>query len=272
MTAADRVRVAFVGKGGAGKSSISGSFARLLARVESPILALDSDPMPGMPYALGIVVDDRPIPDDVVVEGAAGEPQWVLRPDLDADGVIDRYGVRCPDGPVYLQFGNLRGHLSTLRRAQFAWSQVVRELDDRWHVVGDLPAGTRQAMAGWAKYASVVCVVVEPTVKSLHSARRLLNVRDAEWGPSHVIVVANKVRVARDGGGNADVDMIERRLGCPVDVAVPVDAGVAAADRSGCAPLDANGTEPFVSAVTRLVELVRAVADDAASTRSATSG
>lgn len=39
------VRVAFVGKGGAGKSSIAGTFARLLAVTGQPVLALDSDPM-----------------------------------------------------------------------------------------------------------------------------------------------------------------------------------------------------------------------------------
>ena len=60
------IRVAFAGKGGAGKSSISGTFARVLARQGHPVLAVDSDPLPGMAYSLGIPVDDRPTPDDVV--------------------------------------------------------------------------------------------------------------------------------------------------------------------------------------------------------------
>jgi CO dehydrogenase maturation factor len=247
----DRVRVAFVGKGGSGKSTIAGTFARLLARSDSPVLALDSDPLPGMPYALGIHVDDRPIPDDVVVDGPTGGPTWVLRPDLDAGGVIERYGTPCPDGVAYLQFGNLRGHLSTLRRAQFAWSQVVRDLDDRWHVVGDLPGGTRQAMAGWAKYASTVCVVVEPTLKSLHSANRLLNLRHATFAPSRLLVVANKV------GDADDVRMVERRLGLTVAASIPADHGVRAADRAGQAPLDADATGGFTDAVAQLVVRVR---------------
>ena len=50
-----------------------------------------------------------------------------------------------------------------------------------WNVVGDLPGGTRQAMFGWAKYADVLAVVVEPTPKSIHVARRLLNISKAEW-------------------------------------------------------------------------------------------
>ena len=52
------------------------------------VLVLDSDPLPGMPYALGIPVDDRPIPDDVVEPGPEGGPRWVLRPGLSAEEVV----------------------------------------------------------------------------------------------------------------------------------------------------------------------------------------
>ena len=154
------VRVAFVGKGGSGKSTISGTFARLLARrVADSVVALDSDPLPGMPYALGVAVDDNPIPAEAVVEGPEDGPRWMINPDIDADEFIERYAAPGPDGVRYLQFGNLWGHVVTLRESQFAWSQVVREMDpQRWHIVGDLPGGTRQPMAGWAKYADVVCV------------------------------------------------------------------------------------------------------------------
>ena len=88
------IRVAFVGKGGAGKSTIAATFARLLARRGEPVLALDSDPMPGLAYSLGVAVDDCPIPDDVVVAGGDGEPRWVLRPGLDAAAFVDRLRSR----------------------------------------------------------------------------------------------------------------------------------------------------------------------------------
>lgn len=252
------VRVAFVGKGGSGKSTISGTFARLLARrVDGQVVALDSDPLPGMPYALGVPVDDHPIPDDAVVEGPEGGPRWIVNPELTADEFVERYARPGPDGVRYLQFGNLWGHIVTLRQAQFAWSQVVREMSsDRWHLVGDLPGGTRQAMAGWARYADVVCVVVEPTAKSLHSARRLLNLDKADWGPSHLLVVANNVGAA---GGNSvadDVGLIESRLGVAVEVAVPREASVLGADRNGLAPLDADTDGALVGAVGCLVDRV----------------
>ncbi|MGI9596661.1 MAG: hypothetical protein ACR2QK_10900 [Acidimicrobiales bacterium] len=246
-----RLRVAFAGKGGSGKSSIAATFARILAADGEPVLALDSDPMPGMPYALGIPVEDEPLPDDVVVEGPEGGPRWVLRPGLEADGFVDRYATVCPDGVRYLQFGNLWGHISSMQRAQFAWSQVVRELDPAsWNLVGDLPGGTRQAMFGWAKYADTVLIVVEPTVKSIHVGRRLRNLGDADWAPERLAVVANKITDA------ADVRRIEERLGLPVVSAIPADPAVLAADRTATAPLDGAGG-PFVESVRALVDRLR---------------
>ncbi len=250
------MRVAFVGKGGSGKSTIAGTFARLLARAGEPVLAVDSDPLPGLPYALGISVDDRPIPDGVVVEGPEGGPRWVLAPDLDAEGFVEHWAKVCPDEVRYLQFGNLWGHVATLQRAQHAWSQVVRELDpQRWHLVGDLPGGTRQAMFGWARYAEIVCVVVEPTAKSVHSARRLLNLAGAPWAPDHLVVVANKVR------GAGDVARLSERLDRAVEAALPEAPEILAGDRRGAAPLDAAPDSSFVESVAVLLTGVRSLLD-----------
>ena len=251
MTMPRPLRVAFVGKGGSGKSTISGTFARLLARRGERVLALDSDPLPGMAYALGVDVDDGPIPDDVVIEGPEGGARWVLDPTLDVESVIERHAALCPDGVRYLQFGNTWGHISTLQRAQHAWSQVVRDVDpDHWHLVGDLPGGTRQAMFGWAKYADTVCVVVEPTTKSLHAAERLLNLAEATWAPPHLVIVANKVVDA------AEVRGIEVRLGRPVGVDLARDTDVSIADREACAPLDAASDGEFARGVDALIDLV----------------
>ncbi len=242
------IRVAFAGKGGSGKSSISGSFARLLARSGRPVLAVDSDPLPGMAYSLGIPVDDHPAPDDVVVEGPEGGPRWVLRPGLDAAGFIEAYAPPGPDDVRYLQFGNTWGHWSTLQRGQHAWSQVVKEMDPMaWNVVGDLPGGTRQAMFGWAKYADVLAIVVEPTAKSIQVARRLCNISKASWAPEHVVVVANRV------DDPAQVRRIGSRSDRPIVGAVPDDPSVTDADKLARAPVDL-GPGPFVDAVEELVE------------------
>jgi CO dehydrogenase maturation factor len=244
------MRVAFVGKGGAGKSAIAGTFARLVARRGGPVLAVDSDPMPGLAFSLGVPVTDAPIPDEAVEEKPEGEegPRFRLRAGLDAETAVQRYAVRGPDDVRFLQFAKLRGTEGHMR-AQFAFRAILAGLPDNgWHVVGDLPGGTRQPMFGWGRYAQTVLVVVEPTAKSLLAGRRLARLALSEQPPERIVAVANKVREP------ADVDRVRDRTGLDVVAAVPEDDAIAQADRAGVAPLDHAPDSPAVQAVASLVE------------------
>lgn len=244
------MRIAFIGKGGAGKSTISGTFARILARRGLEVLTVDCDPMPGLNFALGLPVVDIGIPDEATVEGLPGaKPRFFLRPGLDAAGAIEAYAPVGADGVRYLQFGNMRADITSQFRAQAAFRQIVSELPhDRWHLVGDLPGGTRQPMFGWATFAETMAIVVEPTPKSISTACRLIRLREATWAPTELVAVANRVRTG------ADAAYIAERTGLRVIADIPDDATVAAADRAGIAPLDDCESSPFVVAVEALVD------------------
>ncbi len=247
------MRLAFVGKGGAGKSAISGTFARVLAREDHKVLAIDSDPLPGLAFSLGLAIDRTPpIPDDAVIERKEGEegPRWRLNPDVDPFEAVERWSVEAPDGVRFLQFGKIMGDPKNLWRAQMAFRFIINKLPEgRWNVVGDLPGGTRQAFTGWGNFASTVLVVVEPTAKSLLSGRRLARMAaiDSEV-PKRVVAVASKVR--QDG----DVEMIARGTGLEVVAVVPWDEALAEAERLQRAPLDEAPDCPAVRAVESLVE------------------
>lgn len=245
------MRVAFVGKGGVGKSAISGTFARALARRGEAVLALDSDPMPGMAFSLGLERSDAPMPDEAVEERQEGEegPRYRLRKGLSAEEAVDLYAATAPDGVRFLQFGKHRGQVGPIIRSQFAFRQIIRELPaDRWSLVGDLPGGTRQAFAGWGDYADTLFIVVEPSAKSLLTARRLARVAGLEKSPGNVVAIANKVQEP------GDVELIERRTGLSVVAEVAWDEALAEAERSGQAPIDVAGDSPAVRAVESLVE------------------
>lgn len=245
------LRVAFVGKGGAGKSAVAGTFARLLARGGWPVLAVDSDPMPGLAFSLGIRSVDAGIPDEAVVERAEGEdgPRYRLRPGLTAAEVIDRWAPAGPDGVRFLQFGKMRGRAGELARSQAAFFQVRRELDRTgWNVVGDLPGGTRQPFFGWGDFAETIVVVVEPTAKSLLSARRLGRLRANRQPGQRVVALASKV------AGPADADQVAERTGLEVVASVPWDENVADAERRGLPVVDLAPDCPAVNAVAGLVE------------------
>ncbi len=252
-----KIRVAFVGKGGAGKSIIAGTFARVLARTGERVVALDSDPMPGLSYALGIDVDDAPIPEDLVVEGPQGGPKWILKLGTDPEEILLKYSIAAGDGVRYFQFGNIHGPWISIAKPQHAWSEVVSKLPHLdWNIVGDMPGGLRQAMNGWSRYADVALIVVEPTAKGVITAKQLLNMTKASWGPRVMRIVANKVHSIDD------VEMLEQRLGLPVIGSLPWSPSVLEAERARISPLDHEPYGAFVEAVSSLLPEVRALYDE----------
>ena len=253
------MRIAFVGKGGSGKSAIAGTFARFLARRGLPVLAVDSDPLPGLALSLGLDIDDDVrIADEAVRERAEGErgPRYKLVDGLSATEAVERYAVEAPDGVRFLQFGKIKGQAESGRRlfrSQMAFLQITRELpDDHWHVIGDLPGGTRQAFTGWANFARTALVVVEPTAAGALSGRRLARLLQLENGPDQVFAIANKVRA------DDDAELAAQRTGLEVVAAVPWDEAFAEAERRRRAPIDDAPDSMAVREIESLVDrLVR---------------
>lgn len=243
------VRIAFVGKGGAGKSTVAGTFARLLAATGEPVVALDSDPMPGMAQAVGVPGTDAGIPDEAVEEVEIdGRARYRLRVGVSADDVVERYAVPAPDGVRFLQLGKARGPRWDNSRPHAAFQGLLDGLTaGGWSLVGDLPAGTRQAFQGWGRYARTLVVVAEPTAASVLSARRLARLRELRTAP-RVVLVANRTREPGDGA------LVAARTGLPLVGSVPFDPQLLAAARAGAAPVDHDRNAPAVCAVASLVD------------------
>ena len=246
------MRVAFVGKGGAGKSSISGTFARLLAREGDRVLALDSDPMPGMAFSLGVPQSDAGLPDEAVEEyDADGRRAFRLPGGTTGADAVERYAVRAPDGVLFLQLGKARGPQWNNTRQHFAFQRVVDDLPSGCSIVWDLPGGTRQPFATWGRYARTFLVVVEASAASMLTGRRLARLAGMAGGP-RVVAVANRVRAA------SDVEQITAGTGLAVVAAVPYDTAIGSAARIGRPVLDVDADAPAVAAVRSLVRTLRA--------------
>ena len=241
------MRVAFVGKGGVGKSSLVGTFSRVLARTGSRVLVLDSDPMPGVAFSLGVDHTDAGLPDDVVEE-TGDDRRFRLAGGLRGSDVVDRHAVRCPDGVHFVQLGKARGQRWENTRQHFGFQRMLDDLPaDDWHIVGDLPGGTRQAFLTWGRWVDTFLVVVEPTASSLLTGRRLARLAQMDGAP-RVVAVANKVREPDDA------DRIAARTGLPVIAVVPLDPAQAEADRRGMALLDHEPSAPTVIALRDLAQ------------------
>lgn len=244
------MRVGFVGKGGAGKSSVAGTFARLLAARGERVLALDSDPMPGLAFSLGVAQSDAGLPDDAVEDYADedGRTRYRLAGNATGTTAVERYATRTPDGVYFLQLGKAHGPQWSNTRQHFGFQRVLDDLPrSGWSIVGDLPGGTRQPFLTWGRYAQTFLVVVEPTPASLLTARRLARLSGMAQAP-RVLAVANKVREP------GDAVRIAERTGLEVLGAVPYDPAVVEADARGVAVLDHEPEGPCATAVRSLVD------------------
>lgn len=241
-----------MGKGGAGKSSLAGTFARVLAGTGQRVLALDSDPMPGMAFSLGVGQTDAGLPDDAVEEyDEGGRRCFRLREGLTGLAAVEQYAVHGPDGVRFLQLGKARGRRWNNSRQHFGYQRVLDDLPgEGWNVVGDLPGGTRQPFFTWGRYAETYLVVVEPTPASLLTGRRLAKLATTATAP-RVMVVANKVHKPQDA------EHVAERTGLALLGAVPFDPTVGEADRLGLAVLDHDPDSPTATAVRSLVAALR---------------
>ncbi len=240
-----------VGKGGAGKSVISGTMARILAHDGRRVLALDSDLLPGLSVSLGSGPDPVEPP-----LGAAAEKdengRWRLRKGVGPVRAVQRYATDAPDGIRLLQAGKTpREGLEPIMGSVNAFFRVVHRLRDArtfedWELVGDLPAGPRHIAFGWAPYADTYLAVVQPSSQSALAARRVARIARMEEGV-RVVFVANRVK------GAADVRHVEKLVGEPVLAAVPADEAVARAEQLGVAPIDHAPGSPAVLEIERLV-------------------
>lgn len=254
--------LAVAGKGGAGKSVLSGTLARVLARRGHQVLAIDSDPMPGMAHALGI--PEPPAPP--LLMQAAEKPEqgpWRLKPGVGPMAVVRNYTTLAPDGVRLLQLGKAdKDGLVAVNGAVNAFLQTVRRMHEAqslfgWAIVGDLPAGPRQPAAGFSPYARLYVVVVEPTSQSALTGRRVARIARGPLG-ADVLFVASKVV------GTEQRRLVERLLGEPVDVVVPSDPAVRHAERELRAVIDAAPRSEVVHAVERLADIIQARSVEAA--------
>jgi CO dehydrogenase maturation factor len=245
--------IGVAGKGGAGKSVLSGTLARVLAQRGHRVLAIDSDPMPGLAHSLGVEEPAEPR-----LMKAAEKPEkgpWRLKAGIGPMTVVRRYTTPAPDGVRMLQLGKSGTNgLTPINGSVNAFLATVRRMHEasalyEWAVVGDLPAGPRQLGAGFTPYARTYVVVVEATSQSAMTGRRVARLARGPLG-ADVIFVASKI------ANSEQRDRVERLLGEPVQLAIPLDQAVRDAENRRVAIIDAAPDSPIVRAVRELADII----------------
>lgn len=242
------MRVAVAGKGGAGKTTLAATMARLLARDGRRVVAIDADSNPNLGPALGVPAAAEPgfLPADIVSRRLHGP---ALAASLDT--ILDTHAAAGPDGTRLARMGMPthaeEGCMCAAHATVSALLTALGDHDDRVAIV-DLEASPEHLSRGTARHVDLLLVVAEPYYRALEAARRIA-VLAAELPIPRVAVVANKVRAATDAAAVADFCA---RHGLVLAGEVPWSDAALDADAAGVPLLDRAPEDAAVGAMRSL--------------------
>ena len=243
------MKIAVTGKGGSGKSTISGALCRHLADQGHRVVGVDGDPNPNLGISLGVEREQveamEPILNALIASGHTHN-----EPTPDPEDLLERYGMDAPGGVRLVATGKIERPTDSCLccGSHMTTRQFFGELaDDDRIVVADLEAGINDLL--WAEPGAddVVLVVAEPSAKSVEIARRAREVA-TDLGVGRIIVVANRC------AGADDLSRMSEAIGGTEVLSVPEDPAIEHADHRGQAPYDLDPTSPAVMAIGELAE------------------
>src|SRR5829696_6241613 len=251
------MKIAIAGKGGSGKTSISGTMARLLARDGKRVLAIDGDSNPNLALTLGLPLER--------LEGAltlTGDLLHRTDEGLSLATSIEElsatHALEAPDGvrlmvmanPKHAGTGCFCGSHAAVRSVIAAAGDAAEDV-----CILDTEASPEHLSRGTAQFADAMLTVVEPWYKSLETGRRMA-VLGTDLGIPRVALVANKIRDERDLSA---VREFARSNGLEIAGVIPFDEEMPGAERAGLAPLD---HAPDTAAVAAIGELAARMVGD----------
>lgn len=249
------MKLAIAGKGGAGKTTVSGTLARQLARQGYEVLALDNDLNPNLPLTVGIPAErltDLPTMSSDIVRFVDGRYELTQT----IDEIRRAHAMEAPDGvTVLVAHEPKQADTGCMGRFHVAMRAVVGAASDSQnHIcILDTEASTEHLKVGTAKHVDVLYAVVEPYFKSLESGRRVLALA-RELGIEHLALLANKMR----DGDLAVVQEFADTHGLGLIGSIPYDECFHHAERAAVAPIDFAPDAPAIVAIGKLArKLVR---------------
>lgn len=244
------MKIAVAGKGGAGKTTIAGTLARILSDKGYDVIALDSDPSMNLHTSLGLE-NPKPVFDykDMIQERAVVAPGiYSLNPlvndipdlcsakgknlKLLVMGTVEKAGSGCIC-PETTFFKALIRHLVLQRK------EVL---------ILDTEAGIEHLGRKVAEGFDVFLVVAEPSVKAVDVANRIGDLCK-EMGVGKVYCIGNKIL---DGD---DEEFIKKKVRFDVLGFVPYDKTVIMGDREGKPLADMHASRAY-KAINKVAERI----------------
>ena len=257
------MKIATVGKGGSGKTTIAGTLARILAEDGIKVLAIDGDPNPNLALTLGVTRDEadeiKNIPPTLmkVKEDAEGKRELYMT--MDKDKLMSEYGISAPGNIKLITMGQ-PPHGSAGSGCMCASHRAVRGIIGEMtgygdHTITDMEAGLEHLKRGTVANVDTMLIVAEPYYRSLEAAGRTWSLAN-ELNIPHVYVVANKVRNEQD---KAAIEEFCASHNMPTIGFVPAEEQFMEAERQAQAPIDfapdSDGTKAIREIAVKIREL-----------------
>jgi CO dehydrogenase maturation factor len=249
------MKIAVAGKGGVGKTTISGTLCRIFAQQGKKVLAIDADPNPNLSVVLGLRPDGpqpMPLSTEILekVEDEAGNRRFAVKYPLEE--VLLKYGQVAPDNVSLLMVGKPEVAGSGCMCGAHT---CVRELihtalaESRDHItIVDMEASLEQMKRGTSRYVDLMLTVVEPYYRSLEAASRFA-VLAKDLGIQKIWVIANKVKNQEE---ERAIRQFCDKMGLELKLFIPFEEKIGEADFHGNAFIDHSRENPAVAALSRL--------------------
>lgn len=259
------MKIGVIGKGGSGKTTVSGVLARSLARRGWEVVAIDCDSNPNLGISLGLGLDQTQ--ELAAIRQALDEGTQEHAPT--AEEVLERFGSIGPDRVRVAVVTRIDKPSGGCPCCGISPEQLLSELETgngqsgsvesgRRALIADMEAGlgtiTRMAEGS----LDVAILVTEPTPKAIEVVRRAAEVIAERKIAHRVVILANK---ARD---DADLERVSSALahvtaeGGVEVVVIPEDMDVLAADAQGVSPIDLAPASPAVEALAGVAQRLAA--------------
>jgi len=242
------MKVAIAGKGGVGKTLISGGIARGFAQRGLKTIGIDADSSPNLGLTLGLtaeetrkivpISDNQPLVESKTSTGYSG----VYNLNFSVDDIVKQYSVPTPLGVNLIVMGTVH---SMGAGCMCAPTAVIRALlrylvvESNEAIVMDLEAGVEHIGRGTARQVDDLLIVADSNMKSLEIAKHIHDMASAA-GMKNLYLIGN--RVMNDTQKQA-IQTFADQNGMKIMAFVPWDQNVIEADMQGVTPLNNKDIE-----------------------------
>ena len=229
------MKIAFAGKGGTGKTTLSALLIQQLSQKDKEVLAVDCDPDSNLGIALGFEDSDKITP-IIKMEKLIKE-----RMGVSVDGTLFKLNPKIDDIPD--KYSKKRGNIKLIVMGAVKKggsgcvcpeNAFVKNLIEHLvlkrgeDVVMDMEAGVEHFGRGTAQSCDSVLVVIEPSQKSIESAKRIASLAK-DLGIKNIYAIGNKIR------SENDKKFIQQGLGSKLEIieTIPFSQEILETDKEG---------------------------------------